>query len=85
VKSTPGRFLKLFQNFFPFSLVLSEDYAIVQITKKGIPMTMDELMAQILEILPDAVFGEESKTGELVIATGLVNEIEGKELKKVFD
>jgi hypothetical protein len=48
-------------------------------------MTMDELMAQILEILPNAVFGEESKTGELVIATGLVNEIEGKELKKVFD
>jgi len=48
-------------------------------------MTMDELMQQILDILPNAVFGEESKTGEIVIATGLVNEIEGNELKKVFD
>ena len=32
-------------------------------------MTMDELMTQILAILPDAVFGEED-TGEIVIATG---------------
>ena len=47
-------------------------------------MTMDELMARILEILPEAEFGEEPKTGEIIIATGLVNEIEGNELKKVF-
>lgn len=33
---------------------------------------MDELMAKILAILPEAVFGEE-KTGEILIATGLVD------------
>jgi hypothetical protein len=39
MKSDPGRFPKLFQNFFPFSLVLSEDYAIVQIpNRKGSQM-----------------------------------------------
>jgi hypothetical protein len=35
-------------------------------------MTMNELMEQILEILPNAVFGEEQATGEIVIASGLV-------------
>jgi hypothetical protein len=30
MKSAAGWFPKLFQNFFPFFLVLSEDYAIVQ-------------------------------------------------------
>jgi hypothetical protein len=35
-------------------------------------MTMDELMTQILAILPNAVFGEESN-GEILIATGLVD------------
>jgi hypothetical protein len=38
-------------------------------------MTMDELMGQILAILPNAVFGEEHTNGEILIATGLV---EGK-------
>ena len=33
-------------------------------------MTIDELMSQILEVLPEAVFGEDMKTGEVVIATG---------------
>ena len=35
-------------------------------------MTMDELMTQILAILPNAVFGEEDN-GEILIATGLVD------------
>jgi hypothetical protein len=34
-------------------------------------MTMDELMEYILRELPNAVFGEENTTGEIVIATGL--------------
>jgi hypothetical protein len=34
-------------------------------------MKMSELMNQILEILPNAVFGEEPATGEIVVATGL--------------
>jgi hypothetical protein len=34
-------------------------------------MTMNELMSKILEILPNAVFGEEDN-GEILIATGLV-------------
>lgn len=33
---------------------------------------MDELMTQILAILPNAEFGEEP-TGEIVIATGLTD------------
>jgi hypothetical protein len=36
-------------------------------------MTMDELMNQILAILPNAVFGEENTTGEILVATGLVD------------
>ena len=35
-------------------------------------MTMNELMEQILAILPNAVFGEE-ETGEIVIATGFTD------------
>jgi hypothetical protein len=35
-------------------------------------MTMQELMNTILEILPNAVFAEENATGEILIATGLV-------------
>jgi hypothetical protein len=38
-------------------------------------MTMNELMEQIITILPNAVFGEEDN-GEILIATGLV---EGKD------
>lgn len=34
-------------------------------------MTMDELMEYILREFPNAVFGEEEPTGEVVIATGL--------------
>jgi hypothetical protein len=44
-------------------------------------MTMDELMAQILEILPNAVFGEETESGEIVIATGLLGSTD--ELKEI--
>ena len=35
-------------------------------------MTMDELMEYILREIPEAVFGEDTETGEIVIATGLV-------------
>lgn len=40
-------------------------------------MTMDELMTQILTILPNAVFGEENHNGEVLIATGLVDDGSG--------
>jgi hypothetical protein len=46
---------------------------------KGNQMTMDDLMAQILEILPNAEFMEDKDSGEIVISTGLVDE--GTELK----
>ena len=39
-------------------------------------MTMDELMGQILAILPDAVFGE-GIYGEILISTGLVEGEDG--------
>jgi hypothetical protein len=42
-------------------------------------MTMDELMTQILAILPNAIFGEESN-GEILIATGFVEAEAGKKL-----
>jgi hypothetical protein len=48
---------------------------------KGNQMTMDDLMAQILEILPNAIFEEEMTTGEVVIATGLVDK--GTELQSL--
>jgi hypothetical protein len=41
--------------------------------RKERKMTMDELMSQILAILPNAVFGEENTTGEILVATGLVD------------
>jgi hypothetical protein len=46
-------------------------------------MTMDELMGQILAILPNAVFGEE-ENGEILIATGLV-EVKGGNLVELDD
>ena len=46
-------------------------------------MTMDELMGQILTILPNAVFGEE-ENGEILIATGLV-EVKGGNLVELDD
>jgi hypothetical protein len=36
-------------------------------------MNMNDLMAQILELLPNAIFDEEMTTGEIVISTGLKN------------
>jgi hypothetical protein len=39
-------------------------------------MKMNELMEQILAILPNAVFGEEDN-GEILIATGLVENKDG--------
>ena len=44
---------------------------------------MDELMGQILAILPNAVFGEE-ENGEILIATGLV-EVKGGNLVELDD
>lgn len=35
--------------------------------------TFEELAEQILKLLPNAVFGEENTTGELLIATGMVD------------
>jgi hypothetical protein len=46
-------------------------------------MTMDELMAQILEILPEAIFMEDKDTGEIVISTALVENLAGKPLERV--
>jgi hypothetical protein len=46
-------------------------------------MTMDELMAQILEILPEAIFMEDKDTGEIVISTALVETISGRPLERV--
>ena len=40
--------------------------------RKENKMTMDELMEYILREIPEAVFGEDTETGEIVIATGLV-------------
>jgi hypothetical protein len=40
-------------------------------------MTMNDLMAKILEILPNAVFGQEQANGEILIATGLVENNDG--------
>jgi hypothetical protein len=40
-------------------------------------MKMSELMEAILEILPNAVFGEEPANGEILIATGLVESKNG--------
>jgi hypothetical protein len=39
-------------------------------------MKLEDLAQKILEILPNAVFGEENSNGEILIATGLV---EGKD------
>jgi len=44
--------------------------------EKGDKMTMNELMEQIIAILPNAVFGEEDN-GEILIATGLVENKNG--------
>jgi hypothetical protein len=46
-------------------------------------MTMDELMAQVLEILPEAIFDEEMETGEIVISTGLMQKARSKNLVKI--
>jgi hypothetical protein len=35
-------------------------------------MTIEELMQQILAILPDAIFDEEYRSGEVMISTGMV-------------
>ena len=46
-------------------------------SKRGEKMTMNDLMAKILEILPNAVFGQEQANGEILIATGLVENNDG--------
>jgi hypothetical protein len=40
-------------------------------------MTMNELMETILKVLPNAVFGQEQANGEILIATGLVENKDG--------
>lgn len=40
-------------------------------------MTLEQLAQKILEILPNAVFGEENTNGEILIATGLVEKKDG--------
>ena len=45
--------------------------------KKGDKMTLAELAQKIYEILPNAVFGEENANGEILIATGLVENKDG--------
>jgi pantothenate kinase len=44
----------------------------IKATERKYKMTMDELMEYILREIPEAVFGEDAETGEVVIATGLV-------------
>jgi valyl-tRNA synthetase len=41
-------------------------------------MTIDELQAKLLELMPDALFDEEFGTGEVMISTGLVVGPDGK-------
>jgi hypothetical protein len=41
-------------------------------------MEMNDLMRQVLELLPNAIFDEEMETGEIVISTGLTNTKAGK-------
>jgi hypothetical protein len=41
-------------------------------------MTKDELVDIILELLPNAVFDEEFGTGEIVIATGKIAQVDGR-------
>lgn len=38
---------------------------------------MNDLMIKILEILPNAVFGQEQVNGEILIATGLIENNDG--------
>jgi len=47
-------------------------------------MTMNELMAQILEILPEAEFMEDKDTGEIVVSTGLAEKSHNEPLEKVW-
>jgi hypothetical protein len=46
-------------------------------------MTMNELMAQILEILPEAEFMEDKDSGEIVISTGFAEKVHNEPLVKV--
>jgi len=46
-------------------------------------MTMDELMEYVLREFPDAVFGEDNASGEIVIATGLVEKFAGEQLESL--
>jgi hypothetical protein len=46
-------------------------------------MTMNELMAQILEILPEAIFMEDKDTGEIVVSTGFAEKVHNEPLVKV--
>ena len=41
-------------------------------------MSIDELQAKLLELMPDALFDEEFGTGEIMISTGLAVGSDGK-------
>jgi hypothetical protein len=41
-------------------------------------MEMNDLMRQVLELIPNAVFDEDIETGEIVISTGLVETKAGR-------
>jgi hypothetical protein len=46
-------------------------------------MTMDELMEYVLREIPDAVFGEDTASGEIVIGTGLIEKSDGEPLERI--
>ena len=46
-------------------------------------MTLDELMREILDVIPEATFGEDTVTGEIVIATGFVERTDGQPLERI--
>jgi hypothetical protein len=46
-------------------------------------MTMNELMEQILEILPQAEFMEDKDSGEIVISTGYAEKAHGERLVRI--
>jgi len=47
-------------------------------------LTIDELMKKIWEIMPDAIFDVQYRTGEIMISTGLVADRDGK-LRRIED
>ena len=44
---------------------------------------MDELMEYVLREIPDAIFGEDTASGEIVIGTGLIEKSDGEPLASI--